>query len=739
MKTDNRGFLAFSLVPYLFTMLAPFRGAAIINILTIGLLSCLSLFSYAQERIESDQASLIYHSGDGEEHVSLPLTTQVEMKVSGWTNRVNVRQVFRNDTQHWLNGRYQFPLPDEAAVDHMRLEVGSKVIEGQIKEKLKAKKQFEMAKKTGKRASLVSQSTPNIFTTSVANLGPGEALVVEISYQELVSYKKGEFSLRFPMVVNPRYFSPLSMQEQKSRSVSFSNTLATIENGTAFNDHIGIDAAAKVSIEVELDAGVELGLISSPYHKISRTQLSGSHYRVSLTGVKADRDFVLNWRPQLDTKPVAAVFSQQGKTHSLSSKAQVEPMDSKASTKADSNKAVEDDYALLMLLPPSAQKQDVSISRELILVIDTSGSMSGASIAQAKRALNYALAGLKAKDTFNVIEFNSNVGSLSPYSLPATAKNIGLANQYVRSLKANGGTEMQLALNAALDKSTETEELGSERLRQVLFMTDGSVGDEQSLFHLIKQKIGESRLFTLGIGSAPNSHFMRRAAEFGRGTFTYIGKLDEVQSKIESLLYQIERPQLTDIKLRYSDNRVPDYWPAVIPDLYAEEPLLVSIKMNSTQHVSSPTELIVSGTIGGQYWQESVSLKERKPELGLDLIWARKQLAALELSKNGVNEQRVKQQITALALDYHLVSAHTSLVAVEMTPARASGITSKSVELLSAIPFGWVPPATLPQTGTASRLFILIGGLLLSLLGIYLLSYYRAFGLVFSPQERRDA
>lgn len=265
----------------------------------------------------------------------------------------------------------------------------------------------------------------------------------------------------------------------------------------------------------------------------------------------------------------------------------------------------------------------------------------------------------------------------------------------------------------------------------------GVWGDESALFYLIKQKIGESRLFTLGIGSAPNSHFMQRAAEFGRGTFTYIGKLDEVQSKIEALLHQIERPQLTDIKLRYADNRVPDYWPVAIPDLYAEEPLLVAIKMNSLLHTASPTELIVSGTIAGQYWQESVSLKEREPALGLDLIWARKQISALEFSKDGVNEQRVKQQITALALNYHLVSAHTSLVAIELVPARHSSITPKNATVLMENPFGWVPPGSLPQTGTASHLFILIGSVLLSLLGIYLLSYQTAFGAALYGRKRK--
>ena len=714
---------------------APLWGAALCQRIVIGFLCCLSFTTYAEE-IERTQASLVYQSMDGEEQVSLPLNTQVQMKVSGWINRVKVRQEFRNDTEHWLNGRYKFPLPNEAAVDHMRLQIGTQIIEGQIQEKHEAKRQFEVAKKAGQRASLVAQSTPNIFTTSVANLGPSETLVVEISYQELVRYKQGEFSLRFPMVVNPRYLSPMSQPNFEEVNV------LTMRDkiGSYFDSNLRLGThntslAPKVSINIELNAGVSLDKVSSPYHKVSQTQLSDSRYNLELVDTNANRDFVLNWRPQLGTTPTATVFSQTGQTYSASNVS-----NKVKSNSAENREVLEDDYALLMLLPPAVQQQDTSIPRELILVIDTSGSMSGGSIEQAKKALSFALTGLREHDTFNVIEFNSDVQALSPQPLPATASNIGRANQYVRNLEANGGTEMGLALNAALDVQQSREEYNTSRLRQVLFMTDGAVGDESALFYLIKQKIGESRLFTLGIGSAPNSHFMQRAAEFGRGTFTYIGKLDEVQSKIEALLHQIERPQLTDIRLRYADNRVPDYWPAIIPDLYTEEPLLVAIKMNSLLHTASPTELIVSGTIAGQYWQERVSLKQREPALGLDLIWARKQISALELSKDGVNEQRVKQQITALALNYHLVSAHTSLVAIELAPARPSSITPKNVTVLMANPFGWTPPGSLPQTGTSSRLFILIGSVLLSLLGIYLLSYQRAFGVaIYGRKGKLDA
>lgn len=726
---------------------APNRGALGYFIL-MGSLLFLSMNVRASNDNELTQGSFVYRvadqDGGSQVSISLPLETDVQMTVSGWVNRVKVKQTFKNISGEWLNGNYLFPLPNEAAVDGMKLHIGSRVIEGQIKERLEAKRIYEQAKHAGKRASLVEQNRPNIFKTSVANLGPNELLVVEISYQELVDYDEGEFSLRFPMVVNPRYYpegTSLQHDDFEYQSLNGSNNWFgdSLAMGTALRGESGgtrrNHTAPTVDIRVDLDAGVELSEVTSPYHAIEKTPLDNSRYQIHLASqVAADRDFVLRWRPVAGSEPTAGVFVQKGQTYSSSStqkntSAQMIKPDPERNIKSD------DDYALVMLLPPSLEMSRNRVSRELILVIDTSGSMSGRAMEQAKKAMKFALAGLRRDDTFNVIEFNSVVSSLSKGSIPASAKNIAMANRFVHSLTADGGTEMALALEHALGQGVSAsplqdaalqgnDETSMSRLRQVLFMTDGAVGNEAELFDLIKYRIGKSRLFTLGIGSAPNSHFMQRAAEFGRGTFTYIGDLDEVQQKIQSLLYKIERPQVTDIELHYPDGTIPDFWPATIPDLYAEEPLLVAVKMPSDQYAASPDTLVISGSIAGQYWQVAVSLDNKKTAAGLDLIWANKQVAALELSKDGVNNSRVKQQITALALKYHLVSSHTSLVAVDITPVNHSSIISNNATVLPLTPFGWKPPVgSLPQTGTDSRLFITIGLILLCLLCVYMMSF----------------
>ena len=674
------------------------------------------------------QGMLLYRQQSGAWVPSLPLDTQVVMQVSGLSNRVSVKQVFRNNTEFVLNGQYLFPLPNEAAVDSLRLHIGQRVIEGQIHPKAEAKQIFEQAKAEGKRASLVSQERPNMFTTEVANLAPQEELIVEISYQETIKYEDGVFSLRFPLVVAPRYIPgltsgvsgsdssvPIAQGSQSSRVTSSQvfdadRIIAPVRDAAS-----GRDPVLNANIQVLLAKGVDEASIESPYHDINLNQANSGAVDVSLAqSVPTNRDFVLQWRVKQGTSPIAWVFNQQGKTHQSNS----DTVSQNTFDTSKDKKASEDNYSLVMVLPPKVEKSNQpSLPRELILVIDTSGSMAGDSIVQAKNALLYALKGLKPEDYFNIIEFNSELSQLSATPLAATSANLSRAREFVNRLQADGGTEMALALDAALPKSMANEATkSSQTLRQVIFMTDGSVGNEQALFDLIRYQIGESRLFTVGIGSAPNSHFMQRAAELGRGTFTYIGKVDEVDEKISTLLSKIQYPVLTDIQVRYDDGSVPDYWPSPIADLYRGEPVLVSLKRGARE----PQELVISGRQGHKNWQQSLSLQDNAADLithqskGLDLFWARKQIAALELSKNGANDDKVKQQVTALSMNYHLVSAYTSLVAVDLTPIDSTA-TSRDAVVRQYLPLGWQPFGVLPQTATSSRLDMLLGAFTLLL------------------------
>ncbi|MDH1470700.1 marine proteobacterial sortase target protein [Shewanella sp. GD03713] len=672
------------------------------------------------------QGMLVYQTASGRLMPSLPVDTQVSMQVSGLTNRVSVKQVFSNQTGFVLNGRYLFPLPNEAAVDSLRLHIGERIIEGQIHPKQQAKQIFEQAKAEGKRASLVSQERPNMFTTEVTNLAPDEELVVEISYQETIHYEDGLFSLRFPLVVAPRYIPGLTLGGNNGERVTSSQVFDADRIIAPIRDADSeADPVLKADIKVKLGEGVDKSAVVSPYHPITIDEKQGQLTAAVANRVPANRDFVLQWRLKQGSSPVAWVFNQAGKTHVSQDDNASADSGSTASINDSSNT---DNYSLVMVLPPKVEaSEQLNLPRELILVIDTSGSMAGDSIIQAKNALRYALRGLRPQDSFNIIEFNSDVSLLSPTLLPATATNLAMARQFVNRLQADGGTEMAQALNAALPRQAFNTASGEDKsLRQVIFMTDGSVGNESALFELIRNQIGDNRLFTVGIGSAPNSHFMQRAAELGRGTFTYIGDVDEVEQKISQLLAKIQYPVLTDLQVRFDDGSVPDYWPSPIPDLYRGEPVLISLK----RHPREPQELVISGRQGHKNWQQSLSLQANvatdvaQSSAGLDLLWARKQIAALELSKNGANDDKVKQQVTALSLNYHLVSPYTSLVAVDLTPITSNAMSRDAV-VRQHLPLGWQPMGVLPQTSTSSRFDMLLGGSVLLLALMLALSIRR--------------
>ena len=395
-------------------------------------------------------------------------------------------------TDEWLEGIYVFPLSESAAVDTLVMKIGDRVIVGEIEERVKAKKIYEEAKKAGKKASLLEQERPNIFTTSVANIGPGEVVSITIEYQEDLRYSQGEFSLRFPMVVGPRYI-PGAKKITGFSGTGWSHDTDQVSDASRITPPVADPSKGPinpVSIRVHVNAGFPIH-VNSPSHDIQVTEdSSGTLIALDEQTVPADSDFVLEWRPRVGDAPNAALFSDvfQGDT-----------------------------YALLMLMPPSDPDATIErLPKETIFVIDTSGSMSGTSIEQAKEALRLAIRRLSPEDSFNLIQFNSTASRMHGSSQPATQKNIDRAVRYVKNLDAGGGTEMLGALVFALGETPEMN-----KVRQVIFITDGEVGNESALFGYIKKNLGRSRLFTVGIGSAPNSHFMTKAAEYGSGCLLY--------------------------------------------------------------------------------------------------------------------------------------------------------------------------------------------------------------------------
>lgn len=623
--------------------------------------------------------------------VATRMNTDISADISGMVARVSVKQSFRNDGQEWVEGVYVFPLPDRAAVDRLRMRIGERFIEGEVQEKEQARKEYEAAKVDGKKASLVEQQRANLFTTSLANIGPGETVIIEIEYLETIVYDEERFSLRFPITTTPRYIpgNPLPGRKGSGWSPDTDRvpdaSLITPPFVTQSRDHA-------ISFSARINAGVPLNIIASRYHPIDVENQQDS-YLVTLSGsdIPMDHDIALTWRPVADAAPRAMLFTESiaGKPH-----------------------------ALLMMLPPTDNVQESgAIPRELIFVIDTSGSMHGTSISQAVRALHVALDGLNPEDRFNVMQFNSITSALFPVAVDATRDNIDIAKRYVSGLSADGGTEMRPAIEQALMMPRS-----DSHLRQVIFVTDGSVGNEKELFGVIDRHLGSSRLFTIGIGSAPNSWFMRKAAETGRGTFTFISALHEVNEKMSRLFRKLEQPQVTDVVVEWPNGVTPLAYPESIPDLYAGEPVVVKARLDSEILPDSLVKISGNSTLGT--WGAELSFDLQEQSSGIAALWARARIEdLLDKESRGANAEETRAAVVQTALAHHLVSKFTSLVAIDKTPTRPLDAALGSEQVPNLLPYGQSQRAIIgfPATATSAGRYQVIGVLLMFIAVLLLL------------------
>ena len=585
--------------------------------------------------------------------------THVDIRVHGIIARARVTQRYLNPTDQWTEGVYVFPLPETAAVDRLRLLIGDRAVEGVIDERQAAEQRYQEARDAGQQASLVSQERPNIFTNAVANIPPGDSITVEIEYQQVLAYDQGAFRLRFPMVVLPRYIpgTPVAVPPLGSGRSFDTDRVPDASRITPPVARPGSGPINPVGLTVHLDPGFVPASIDSPHHAVSIAAEEAGTYDIVLDGaVWADRDFELVWRPAPSAAPTAGVFSEAWEGG---------------------------DYHLLMLMPPELDAAALPTPpRDVVFVIDTSGSMAGQSIVQARQALLFGLDGLRSEDRLNIIAFDSRPTPLFHAPKPADAANLAAGRRFVQGLVADNGTEMRSALELALDGMRETG-----RLRQVVFVTDGAVGNEGELFSVIHDRLGDARLFTVGIGSAPNSHFMREAAEAGRGTFTYIGAAAEVAERMGDLFARLEHPALTDIAVAWplSDQGNAEMYPAIVPDLYLGEPVVATVRLPA----GSAGAVTVRGRLAGEVWSASTRLASGRPAAGVAGLWARDRIAELERRRyRGGDPEAIRSEITEVALRHQIVSQYTSLVAIDDAVVRPADETLAAEAVATNPPHG---------------------------------------------------
>jgi len=608
--------------------------------------------------------SLLLKTDDGYAE-AMRLGIDVDLTVSGPTIRARVTQIFRNPTQNWVEATYVYPLPAGGAVDTLKMVIGDRVVVGEIEGRQQARVIYEQAKQNGQKAALTEQQRPNLFTNALANIGPGESVLVQIEYQEPVQQSGNEFSLRVPMVVGPRY-NPAPVVQSVDFRPDGGGWGLTSSDSVPDRDRISqpvLDPAKNApvnptSITVRLQAGFPLGEVTSHHHpvKIESPDDATRIVRLAEGVVPADRDFELTWKPAAEKAPSVGLFREH---------------------------VGNADYLLAFVTPPAIeQAEQKPLPREVIFVIDNSGSMGGTSITQAKASLIYGLGHLQRPDRFNVIRFDHTLSVLFPNAVPADAEHIGQATSFVTALQAEGGTEMVPAMRAALNDPPDAD---PNYVRQVVFLTDGAIGNEQQLFDTITAMRGRSRVFMVGIGSAPNTFLMTRAAELGRGAFTHIGSVDQVEERMRGLFAKLENPAVTGLAAKFSDATA-DLTPAPIPDLYRDEPLVLAARLD---RLAGSVE--IKGRIGDRPWVVTLPIANAAEGKGLSKLWARRKIADAEIARTmrQATPEDADRTILALALEHQLVTRLTSLVAVDKTPSRPPGQALKLSELPVNLPAGW--------------------------------------------------
>jgi Ca-activated chloride channel family protein len=643
------------------------------------------------------EGSLLYRSGASGQYQSIPLLhTDASIDVRGLVASATVTQQYANSSAVPIEAIYVFPLPHDAAVYDMEIRIGNRVIKSVVREREEAKRIYTQAKSEGKRAALLEQERPNIFTASVANIMPGDHIDVRMRYVQPLKWEAGKMRLVFPMVVGPRYIPGTQAVGHLGTGWALdTNAVPDASRITPFVRNPDSRSGHDISIAVDLDPGFDSAFVQSVSHQINVRRLADGRQRAELAAGATipNKDFILEVQNAESKQPKVSLFL------------------SPAADTGETN-------FLLAAFPPSAPPRQ-RMPVEMLYMVDISGSMEGTSIEQARGALLQALDTLMPTDRFGILAFSSGYGEFAAEPLPATANNLAAARLYVKNLQAGGGTEM---LPALLHLMRKPQLPGY--LRHIILLTDGDLGNEEEIFTALHSDLGNARLYTIAIGSEPNLFLATKMAQFGRGTFTHIADNNEIRSQMAHLFESIESPVLTDVKLSFEGVDVAEVYPDHLPDLFAAQPLLVY------GHITRGRAGVVRLTAhaGDEPYETTIPFDTAKASFhpGITTLWARQRVEDLMdhwRQADPVSQAGIRQSVIDHAIRYHLVTRFTSLVAVEEVVVNPSGESSKA-PVPSELPAGWQMEKVFgaPATGTADA-FLETLGIALLLLGLVLLVF----------------
>src|SRR5882724_5741353 len=527
-------------------------GSATLIVAFVGLRSLCACGVVAAQTGET-QGSLQVLDESGKPKGLCPLKhTDVKVEISGFLSRVNVTQEFENPFKEKIEAVYVFPLPANAAVDDMTMVVGERTVRGKILRREEAQAAYDAAKSSGQVASLLNQERPNIFTQSVANILPGEKIKITISYVETLKYEAGSYEFSFPMVVGPRYMPGMATGSQGSGTSPDTTQVPDASRITPKPAPEGMRAGHDISMDVALDAGLVIDSLASKTHPvdIERPDDRRAHVRLKDSATIPNKDFILRY-------DVAGKAIQDALlTH----------------------RTAQGGFFTMILQPPERVTAEDVMPKELVFVLDTSGSMSGFPIEKAKETMKLALDNLYPTDTFNLITFAGDTHILFPQPVSANAENLKKAQAFLDSRSGAGGTEMMKAIKAALDPSD-----AQGHVRMVCFMTDGEVGNDMEIISEV-QKHPNARVFAFGIGSSVNRFLLDKVAEYGRGEVEYVALNDDGSAAARRFHERVRNPLLTDISIEWNGLPVADVYPQRIPDLFSAKPVILSGRYTAGAH-----------------------------------------------------------------------------------------------------------------------------------------------------------
>ena len=588
--------------------------------------------------------------------------TSVKAEISGFISRVVVTQEFENPFKEKIEAVYTFPLPQNAAVDDMTMLVGDRTVRGRVLRREEAQAVYEAAKTGGKVASLLDQERPNVFTQSVANIMPGEQIKITISYVETLKYEDGAYEFVFPMVVGPRYVPGAATGSPVSGGRGFSPDTDAVPDASRVTPRPvpeGLRVGHDISLDIALDAGVAIDNLSSQSHAIDmqRPDVAQARVRLKSSSVIPNKDFILRY------DVAGRNISDALLTH----------------------RSERGGFFTLILQPPERVTVTDVTPKELVFVLDTSGSMSGFPIEKAKETMKLALDSLYPADTFNLITFAGDTHVLFPEPVPATRENLQKAQAFLASRSGGGGTEMMKAIKAALDPSD-----AQGHVRIVCFMTDGHVGNDMGIISEV-QNHPNARVFAFGIGSSVNRFLLDKMAEHGRGEVEYVALNDDGSAAARRFHERVRNPLLTDLALDWNGLPVADVYPQRIPDLFGTKPVIL------TGRYTAPGRgvLQLKGKMSGRDFVREIPVDFPESKTLHDVLaplWARSRIDDLMgQDYNGMQQgsmrPELKETITSLGLEYRLLTQFTSFVAVEEMIVTDGG-TPRRIDVPVEVPAG---------------------------------------------------